>query len=57
MPDNTPPEPRPAIALPRIKAIEFGAAPQSAEPTSKSRMDIRKVPLMLKTLYIFPNTN
>ena len=57
MPDRTPPDPRPAIALPRMKAIEFGAAPQRIEPTSNSRMDVRKVALMLKKVYSLPNTS
>jgi hypothetical protein len=30
-----------------MKAIEFGAAPQMAEPVSKRRIDARKVALML----------
>lgn len=56
-PVSTPPDPKPAIDLPRMKAIEFGAAPQRAEPTSKSKMDVRKVTLTLKILYSFPNTS
>lgn len=57
MPDVMPPDPTPAIALPRMKAIEFGAAPQRAEPASKSMIDPKKTDLMLKTMYIFPNTS
>lgn len=45
------------MALPRMKAIEFGAAPQRAEPASKKSMDARKVALMLKNAYSFPNTS
>jgi hypothetical protein len=56
-PDRTPPAPRPAIDLPRMNVIEFGAAPQSAEPTSKSTIDVKKTGLMLKQVYIFPNTS
>ena len=52
-----PPDPRPAMDLPRMKATEFGAAPQRAEPASNSRMDVRKVALMLKKVYSFPNTS
>jgi hypothetical protein len=52
-----PPDPRPAMVLPRMKATEFGAAPQRAEPVSNSRMDVRKVALMLKKVYSFPNTS
>jgi hypothetical protein len=47
----------PAMALPMMKAIEFGAAPQMAEPTSNSATAVRKVALMFKKVYIFPNTN
>ena len=57
MPERMPPDPRPATALPRMKAIEFGAAPQRAEPASNSKMDVKKVALMLKILYSFPNTS
>lgn len=56
-PERTPPDPSPAIALPNMKAIEFGAAPQRAEPTSNTTIDARNVALMLKTLYSFPNTS
>jgi hypothetical protein len=45
------------MALPKMKAMEFGAAPQTAEPTSNIRMDVRKVALMLKRVYSFPNTS
>jgi len=45
------------MALPKMKAIEFGAAPQRAEPASNSTTAVRKVPLTLKTVYTFPNTN
>jgi hypothetical protein len=52
-----PPDPRPAMVLPRMKATEFGAAPQRAEPASNSRMDVRKVALTLNKVYSFPNTS
>ena len=52
-----PPDPRPAMDLPKMKATEFGAAPQRAEPASNSRTDVRKVALMLKTVYSFPKTS
>ena len=45
------------MLLPKMKAIEFGAAPQRADPASKSKIDVKKVALMLKILYNFPNTN
>lgn len=32
----------PAIARPRMKAVELGAAPQSTEPTSKMIIEERK---------------
>lgn len=38
-----PAEPIPAIARPTIKATELGAAPQIADPTSKSKMQVRNV--------------
>lgn len=56
-PDRTPPAPRPAIALPSIKAIEVGAAAQSAEPVSNMTMDVKNVALMLRNLYSFPKTS
>ena len=34
-PENMPADPRPAIARPMMNAVEFGAAPHNAEPTSK----------------------
>lgn len=45
------------MALPMMKAMEFGAAPQMAEPTSNSTMAVIKVALTLKMVYNFPNTN
>ena len=36
-PTYIPDPPTPAIALPTIKASMFGAAPQSADPTSKRK--------------------
>lgn len=52
-----PPAPSPAIALPIMKATEFGAAPQTAEPTSKSTTAPIKVVLTFSMVYSFPNTN
>jgi len=34
-PENMLADPRPAIARPMMNAVEFGAAPHNAEPTSK----------------------
>ena len=41
-PEKMPAAPRPAIARPTMKAIELGAAPQTAEPISKMIMENRK---------------
>ena len=48
VPDMMPADPMPAMALPRMNATELGAAPHTAEPTSKSRTADRKVNLTLK---------
>ena len=45
------------MALPMMKAIELGAAPQTAEPISNSITAVKNVILMSKNVYIFPNTN
>lgn len=37
-----PADPIPAIARPTMKAVEVGAAPQTAEPTSKTTTATRK---------------
>lgn len=42
-PLKRPPAPRPAIALPQMKAIEFGAAPQRADPTSKIKIRVMNI--------------
>lgn len=42
LPVKIPAEARPATALPMIKVIELGAAPQTAEPTSKTTSETRK---------------
>ncbi len=47
-PEKIPAEPRPAIARPRIKAIELGAAPQIRLPSSKIPMAIRYTYLIEK---------
>lgn len=44
-PLNSPPAPRPAIALPQMKATEFGAAPHRADPTSKTKTREMKIHL------------
>jgi hypothetical protein len=41
-PEKMPAEPRPAMARPRINTVELGAAPQIAEPISKTMMLKRK---------------
>lgn len=45
-PWKIPADPTPATALPTMNATEDGAAPQTALPTSKSRMEKRKVYLV-----------
>lgn len=50
VPDMIPADPRPAIARPRMNATELGAAPQIAEPISKSRIADKKVYLTLKNV-------
>lgn len=57
MPESIPPEPTPAMARPNMKAIEFGAAPHRAEPTSNRKIDVMNVTLMLNTVYSLPNTS
>jgi hypothetical protein len=47
-PEKTPADPEPAMARPRINAVDVGAAPHSAEPASKSAMEMRKTNLLLK---------
>jgi hypothetical protein len=40
-PEKMPAAPAPAIARPLMKAVELGAAPQIAEPISKTTIDRR----------------
>lgn len=40
-----------------MKAMEFGAAPQRAEPASNRSRDAKKVLLTGRNLYSFPNTS
>jgi hypothetical protein len=40
-PLKTPADPDPAMARPIMKAVELGAAPHKAEPTSKTTMEPR----------------
>jgi hypothetical protein len=47
-PEKTPALPIPAIALPIIRAIEFGATPQIRLPSSKIPIAVRKTHFMLK---------
>ena len=47
-PEKTPADPKPAMARPRINAVDVGAAPHSADPASKSVMETRKTNLLLK---------
>jgi hypothetical protein len=41
-PHITPAEPNPAMARPTMKAVEVGAAPQIADPSSKNKIPDRK---------------
>jgi hypothetical protein len=41
-PQKMPAAPMPAIARPIMKAVELGAAPQRADPTSKVIIEVRK---------------
>ena len=45
-PQKMPAAPMPAMARPTMKAAELGAAPQRAEPTSKTRMETRNTHLV-----------
>lgn len=45
-PENMPADPIPAIARPTMKALELGAPPQTADPTSKIRIAIKKMVLV-----------
>ncbi|KAK5636419.1 hypothetical protein RRF57_012130 [Xylaria bambusicola] len=42
-PEKIPAPPRPAIARPTMKTMEFGAAPQMTDPTSNKATVIKKV--------------
>ncbi len=46
-PLKIPPAPRPEIARPMMKATEFGAAPQIAEPTSNKKTTMRNTAFTL----------
>lgn len=56
-PPITPAPPAPAIALPMIKEIELGAAPQTALPIKKMRIDVKYVHFVLSKVYARPNGN
>jgi hypothetical protein len=45
-PENIPADPTPAIARPTMKALEFKALPQTADPTSNIKIAIRKIDLV-----------
>lgn len=45
-PENIPVAPMPATARPTMNTVEFGAAPQMAEPTSKTTTAVRKTVLV-----------
>lgn len=46
-PENTPADPRPAIALPMMKILEDGAAAHSRDPISNTITELRKTHLVL----------
>lgn len=56
-PEKMPAAPTPLMALPRMKAVEEGAAPQMAEPISKSRIVDKSKPLMDQKIYSLPKDN
>ena len=43
VPEPIPAAPRPAMARPTISAVLLGATPQMREPSSKIKMEIRKL--------------
>jgi hypothetical protein len=53
-PEKIPPAPRPAIALPTMKTVLFGATPQIREPSSKIDTAARNIAFKLKFWYILP---
>ena len=53
-PEKSPAEPKPAMARPTMKAVEFRARAQIREPTSKIRRLRRKTHLILEMLYRRP---
>lgn len=53
-PDTMPEHPRPEIALPMIRTVEFGAAPHIAEPISKMATLRMKIHLIENIVYNFP---
>lgn len=44
-PENTPLDPNPAITRPTINTMEFGAAPDTADPISKIVIEAKKTSL------------
>lgn len=56
-PERTPAQPIPDMALPRIRAIEFGAAAQITEPTSKSPRAARYTQVTLNSAYSLPKVS
>jgi hypothetical protein len=56
-PAKIPAAPTPQIALPIMKAIELGAAPQRAEAVSNIRMLVSRVFFTEKKVYILPNNS
>src|SRR4051812_25324648 len=56
-PENIPADPTPATARPTIRALDVGAEPHTADPTSKIKMAVKKTVLILKNVYSFPKNS
>jgi hypothetical protein len=55
LPANIPADPIPAIALPTMRAVELGEAPQMVDPISKIMMATRYAHLRLKSVKNLPH--
>ena len=56
-PEPMPAAPTPAMARPTMSMLLLVATPQMRDPSSKMKMDIRKLVLSGKYLYAFPQTD
>ena len=57
VPEPMPAAPRPAMARPTMSAVLLGATPQTREPSSKTKMEERKVIFSGKYLYALPHAD